>query len=139
MSAIMTGLITHLPAAAWPTVIVVLLVVLPRVLDKIRGIIHAITFRRLGDALATKADWTLPETAEQVAELLASMDRSAAAPPAGSGRPPRRDGAARSPADPWSQVAAGQPVDPVESGSRPSALGRWQSGLRRPSTTDFGP
>jgi hypothetical protein len=95
---VMTELITYLHAFSWPGLVGILVLLLPKVLDKIRGIIHACTFRRLGKALVDKADWTKAKTVEGVLELMGDIDRHSAPGPGEETNPDHRPGAAEPPA-----------------------------------------
>jgi hypothetical protein len=75
-----TDLIHYLPHV-WQWLIGSLVLVLPRVLKEIRRLIHARTFRRLGEAVVKQADWTDPKTLAGVLELMRDIDRNAASGP----------------------------------------------------------
>ncbi|MBE1489906.1 hypothetical protein [Plantactinospora soyae] len=71
-----TDFVAHLPQAlSWPFLIALLIMIVPRVLDRIPGIIRACTLRRLGKAVDEKADWQREETVARVLKLMSEFDR----------------------------------------------------------------
>jgi len=72
----MTDLVTQLPdALSWPWLLGIFFALLPKMLGKIRGLIHAYTFLKLGNAVIDKADWTKEGTVDGVLDLMKAIDR----------------------------------------------------------------